>query len=155
VRKLLPSLLAFSFLRRAARARPFAEAGRCPLTTALGPVKSFRTASSIACGSAAGLSCGGKPSAVSLAWFLSCRMQRRHLVRGEGVGEGKIIGGWTHRHGSGPMPAPGRAPAALVTVCMAWGWHPDLPREPGPAGTGLGRTHQLMAGFPPPVDFCP
>lgn len=64
-----------------------------------------------------------EPSAASLGWFPTRGMQRRLLVHGERV----------RASGPGPMPAPGRAPGALVTVPAAGGWHPELSREPGVA----------------------
>lgn len=66
-------------------------------------------------------------------------MQRKLLEHGERVRANKIIWGWTCCHGSGPMPAPGRAPGALVTISTARGWHPDLPQEPG-GGWPCGRS---------------
>lgn len=58
-------------------------------------------------------------------------MQRKLLIHEAGVKANKIIKGWTCFHGSGPMPAPGWAPGALVTIFTVWGWHPDLSQKPG------------------------
>lgn len=63
--------------------------------------------------------------------FLTCMMQRKLLIHEEGVKANKIIRGWTCFHGSGPMSAPGWAPGLLVTIFTAWGWHPDLSQKPG------------------------